>query len=160
MVSAQKPSVDAPDAPRPLDIRNVDDLLAVPGFTPEMVDKLRKFVIVLPNDGSPNTTSINVNTAPAEVLSARIDTLTLSDANALVASRKQAYFQNLAQFFTRMTSVQLSGAERQDLEQHLAVTTNYFIVNGHVQLNRAGLSVRALIRRDPNAARVVWVRED
>jgi general secretion pathway protein K len=156
MIAAQKPSVDAPDAPRPLDIRNVDDLLAVPGFTPEILDKLQKFVIVLPSDGATNTTLINVNTALAEVLAARIDTLTLSDANALVASRKQAYFRSREEFVARLNGKVPSPDER----DHLDVKTNYFIVNGHVRLNRAGLSVRALIRRDQNAARVVWVRED
>jgi general secretion pathway protein K len=158
MKAAVKPSVDAPDAPRPLNIRNVDDLLAVPGFTPEIVDKLRKFVIVLPDDGA--ITKINVNTASAEVLAARVGTLTLSDANALVASRKQAYFRDIEQFLGRMTTVQLPESEKQLLKQLMDVKTNYFIVNGHVRLSRAGLSVRALIRRDQNAARVVWVRED
>jgi general secretion pathway protein K len=156
MMAAQTQSVDAPDAPRPLNIRNVEDLLAVPGFTPEILDKLQKFVIVLPNDGATNTTLINVNTAPAEVLAARIDTLTLSDANALVASRKQAYFRSREEFVARLNGKVPS----QDEKDHLDVKTNYFIVNGHVRLNRAGLSVRALIRRDQNAARVVWVRED
>lgn len=157
MIAAQKPPTDAPSTARPLDIRNVEDLLAVPGFTPEMVEKLKKFVIVLPSTSK--DTSINVNTAPAEVLAARIDTLTLSEANSLVASRKQAYFRDTAMFETRLQS--LTGKKpTTDEARHIAVNTNYFIVNGRVRLNRAGLSVHALIWRDQNTAKVVWVRED
>jgi general secretion pathway protein K len=155
MVAAQKPSVDTPDAPRPIDIRNVEDLLAVPGFTLEMVEKLKKFVIVLPGD-TQEITWINVNTAPAEVLAARIDKLSLSDANAVVASRKQAHFRTVAEFQSRLNGIAVSPDEL----SHLEVRTNYFIVNGRVRLNRAGLSVRALIRRDQSQTRVVWVRED
>jgi general secretion pathway protein K len=156
MIAAQKSSTDTPNTSRPLDIRNVEDLLAVPGFSPAMVDKLKKFVIVLPNDGSTDPTWINVNTAPAEVLAARIDKLSLSEANTLVASRKQAYFRTIEEFVTRLNGIVPTPPERARLQ----VRTNYFIVNGHVRLNRAGLSVKALIRRDQSAAKVVWVRED
>src|SRR5665811_1082442 len=51
----------------PMNLTQVDDLLAVPGFTPEMLDKIKDFVIFLPR-----ATPINVNTAPAEVLAATV----------------------------------------------------------------------------------------
>jgi general secretion pathway protein K len=93
------------------------------------------------------------------VLAARIDTLTPSEANTLVASRKQAYFRDMTTFGTRMEG--LTGKKpTADEERHMAVNTKYFIVNGRVRLNRAGLSVHALIWRDLNTAKVVWVRED
>ena len=54
-----------PSGPLPMNLTQVDDLLAVPGFRPEMLNKIRDIVIFLPH-----ATPVNVNTAPAEVLSA------------------------------------------------------------------------------------------
>ncbi|HYD81202.1 MAG TPA: type II secretion system minor pseudopilin GspK [Paucimonas sp.] len=150
MSKAQKRLVEAPNAPQPLDIRNVEDLLAVPGFTLEIFNKLKDHVVVLPK-----RTTVNINTASAEVLSARIATLTLSEANALVAGRKRAHFRSINEIQTRLPGKQMT-LDPNDI----SIMTNYFIVNGNVRLNRAGLRVRALIERDGQSARVLWIRED
>lgn len=155
MESAQKNLTGAePNAPRPMDITQVEDLLAVPGFTVETLDKIKDFVVVLPNAGTP----VNVNTAPAEVLAATIDTLGLSSAAALVASRKKAYFRTMPDFEARAP---LPGAAG---NRDLSVATQYFIVNGNVRLSRASLQVHALVKRDgsgPNTTTtVMWIRED
>jgi len=46
--------------PQPIKLTQPEDLLAVPGFSPEMLDKLKDFVIFLPV-----VSQINVNTRPA-----------------------------------------------------------------------------------------------
>jgi len=69
----------------------VDDLLAVPGYTPDMLRILRPYVVVLPRTGG--ITPVNVNTAPAEVISARIDGVSLGDAAQMIASRDTAFLQ-------------------------------------------------------------------
>ena len=56
----------------------VEDLLAVKGFTPEIVNKLRPFVTVLPDP-----TPVNVNTAPPEVLNCFAYTCAFSVCAAL-----------------------------------------------------------------------------
>jgi general secretion pathway protein K len=61
-------SEDAQAAVQFLRFTQVDDLLSVPGYTPEMVNKLRSYVIALPRKSG--ITTINLNTAPAEVLAA------------------------------------------------------------------------------------------
>ena len=75
----------------------LDDLLAVPGFSPAMLEKLNDLVVFLPR-----ATPVNVNTAPAEILAARIDKLSLSDASALVAGRNTASFRDLADLPTAL----------------------------------------------------------
>ena len=65
------PTDNAPVAP--LQMISVDSLLDVPGFTPEMVARLRPFVTVLPT-----TTAVNMNTAPAEVIAAVVPGMSLS----------------------------------------------------------------------------------
>jgi len=152
--SLKKPEANAANSggqavPQPVNLMQVDDLLAVPGFTPEMLDRLKDFVIFLPR-----STPVNVNTAPAEVLAARISTLSLSDAAALVANRKTASYRDIADF-----SLRLQGKPLSDPANKLSVMTNYFLVNGKVRMSRARLEMQALIERNGASTRLVWIRE-
>ena len=150
-INPQAAAADSGSQPatQPMNLVQVEDLLAVPGFSPEMLDKLKNFVIFLPV-----ATPVNVNTAPAEVLAARIGTLTLSDATALVANRKTASFRDLADFAQR-----LQGKPFDASTGNVSVATNYFLVNGKVHMSRAGLDVLALIERNGANTRTVWIRE-
>ncbi len=87
-------------------------MLAVPGFTPEMLARIKDLVIFLPR-----ATPINVNTAPAEVLAARIDGLTLADATALVASRDTASFRFISDFTERLPDKSLSVSNLEAVSQ-------------------------------------------
>jgi general secretion pathway protein K len=127
----------------------LDDLLGVPGFEPAMLDNLKDFVIFLPRP-----TPVNVNTAPAEVLAARIDALTLSDATSLTTSRSAASFRDLADFSHR-----LPGKSYTLPASDASVTTTYFLVNGNVRMSRAGLAVQALVERNAATTRLIWIRE-
>lgn len=149
MAAAQKrrSGLGAPvdrNAPQPMDIHHVDDLLAVQGFTPEMVDKLKEFVVVLPE-----VTKININTAPAEVLAAKIGTL--SAAGQVVALRQNQPFVSVADASTRLPQVPDVG--------RFSFNTSYFLVNGNVRLNRAGMEMQALIKRTQNEQTLLWIRE-
>ena len=152
-MSQQKP-VDAAAntgdqvAPQPMKLLQVNDLLAVPGFTPEMLTKIMDFVIFLPR-----VSPVNVNTASAEVLSARI-ALKLSDAAALVESRRTASFRDLADFSNRLQGKPFSATG-----DKVSVTTNYFLVNGKVRISRAMLGMQALIERIDTNTRLIWIRE-
>lgn len=134
-----------------LALTQVDDLLAVPGFTPEAVAKLRELVVFLPV-----ATPININTASAQVISARIPGVSLSDAQQLVTTRDQAYFRNLIDLKSRWVA-------KASLPASNLVNTqsNYFIIHGHVQLDRSALDADALIERKPvtGRTRIVWIRE-
>jgi len=134
----------------PMNLTRTDDLLAVPGFTPEILGKIRDFVIFLPR-----ATPVNVNTAPAEVLAARIDGLTLADATALVTSRNTASFRFISDFTERLPGDSLSVS---NLEA--SVSTNYFLVNGKVRIDRANLDVQALIERNGTMTKLIWIQEN
>jgi general secretion pathway protein K len=142
-------SKSASSGAQPLNILYVDDLLAVPGFSPEALAKVKDFLVVLPKP-----TPVNVNTAPAEVLAAKIETLSLPDAKALVTSRERAWFVDMNDFAQRLPGKALPPGGSQ-----VAVATNYFLVNGNVRLNRAALDMQALIERSGPSTRVVWIRE-
>jgi len=135
--------------PQPIKLTQLEDLLAVPGFSPEMLDKLRDYVIFLPV-----VSQINVNTAPAEVLSAAFDTLSPADATALVASRNTASFRDLADFVNRMPGRTLAGSANK-----VTTITNYFLVNGKVHMTRAELDIQALIERKGSITKLIWIRD-
>lgn len=155
MAGAQKnpaaaPTKGNPGAAQPMGIAHLDDLLAVPGFSAAMLAKLKDWVVVLPR-----ATPVNVNTAPAEVLAARIDTLSNSDAAVLVASRRSAAFRDINDIAQRFPGKPLTVSAND-----VSVSTGYFLVNGKVRLNRAALEVQALIERKGLTTTVVWIREN
>lgn len=135
------------DTTRPIGFLQVDDLLAVPGFTPAVMTAIRDEVIFLPR-----ATPLNVNTASPSALSARLPALSLADAAAIVARRRTAAFRDLNDFNTRVPGI-ASDPDK------LSVSTRFFLVNGRVSMREAMLQVQALIERQGPLTRVVWMRE-
>lgn len=140
-----------PGGGEPMELLRVEDLLAVSGFTPQAVEKLREFVIVLPQP-----TLVNVNTAPAEVLAALSPNMSLSDAAVLVNMRRQGYFS-------------LDEKRYKDLQQvkshqpvvGIAVKSSYFLAYSRVQLDRASLDAVSLLQRgNGGLTTIVWIREN
>lgn len=141
---------------KPISLLQVDDLLAVPGITQEMVERLRPFVIVLPSGNT--LTTVNVNTAPPELLSAMVVNLSISEANTLVAQRKQAPWKNIGDFRNALSGRVVTAANSAD------VKSEWFLVDSRIRLDRAALDAQSLIYR-PSAAvaggtRVMWTREN
>ena len=126
----------------------VDDLLQV-GLTPEQVQRLKGFVTILPEP-----TQLNVNTASAEVLSARIGGLELTDARRIVAARDRAYFKDMGDALAHLREAVPSVTEA-----GLSVTTRYFSVDGLVTYGPARLAAHALVRREPVTLEVLWMKE-
>jgi len=136
----------------PIKFLEVEDLLAVRGITPDMLEKLRPYVIVLPE-----RTPINVNTASAEVLAAVIPNYSLSEAQSLLARRRNVPWNDLAKFQTEIGG-------RATVDDSLSVKSNWFLVNSRIRLDRATLNAQSLIQRSANpvggGVKVVWVRQD
>ncbi|MES2322057.1 MAG: type II secretion system minor pseudopilin GspK [Pseudomonadota bacterium] len=161
-VAAGKPPgmvpVDQPQPPArstvPIGLTGIDDLLSVQGYTPEVVDKLREYVIVLPEP-----TPVNVNTAKAEVIAALAEGFSVSQANALVSRREKAYYRQRPDF-----TAQLFGYNGPPLEEKTYdVKSEWFIVVSRVRLDRAALDAEALVNRkldDQVLTRTVWVRQN
>ena len=146
----QPPPVSVSSGPPMLAMTQVEDLLAVPGFTPEAVEKLRNLVIFLPVPLS----KVNINTAPAEVLTAVMEDGSASDAAFIVAARTTASFR---QGDARLAQIKTFSTGNFDFR------SNYFLVNGKVKLNRAALQIQALISRttgNPAKTQVIWTREN
>lgn len=141
--------------PAPLMMTSVDSLLDVDGVTPEMVERLRPFVTVLPT-----TTPVNMNTAPAEVIAALVPGMSVASAQALVSRRETVFFRN-----TGDVTLALRGAGAPpniQLDSTLIdVNSNYFVVHGRIQHERAEVDRTSLVYRDPttHSTRVVRIRD-
>jgi general secretion pathway protein K len=137
----------------PIKLLQVDDLLAVQGFTPAIVERLRPFLIVLPVPA----TKVNVNTAPAEVLSAIVDNLSVSEANSLVVRRKQAAWRDMSYFVAELNG-------RAITPNSANVMSEWFLVNSRIRLDRAALDAEALVYRPlglqaNGGTTVEWIRQ-
>ncbi|HEX8612508.1 MAG TPA: type II secretion system minor pseudopilin GspK [Telluria sp.] len=135
----------------PLALTQLDDLLAIPGYTLDTVNKLRLFAIVLPE-----RTKVNVNTAPAEVIAAIVEGYSVSEANALVLRRKQAYYRQLTEF-----TGQLYGKDV--VTNSYDIKSEFFLVKSRIRLDRAALDAEALVQRrldDRVTTTTVWVRQN
>ena len=129
----------------------LEDLLDVPGFTVEMLDTLRKYVVVLPK-----RTTVNANTASAEVISAVIPNLSLAEAQALVAQRDRSPWDSKNKFDLAVSGQRSAGAD-------IDVKSEYFLVQSWLKLDRASLNTEALVERtlgNNSVANVIWIHQN
>jgi general secretion pathway protein K len=152
-----KPGLDDDDdnaAVAPLQMISVDSLLNVPGFTPEMIERLRPFVTVLPT-----ITALNMNTAPAEVIAAVVPGMSLSNAQGLVSSRNTVFFRNVGDV---QLALQGAGVPQLSIDPStLDVNSSYFFIHGRVNHERAEVDRTTLIYRDAltHTTRIVRVQD-
>jgi general secretion pathway protein K len=150
-----------------LQMTNVESLLNVPGFTPEIVARLRPFVTVLPTQ-----TAVNMNTASAEVVAAIEPGMSLSNAQAFVARRQTVFFRNSGEVDLALRGAgappsanTTSGQTQPDASSSdqvpTDVTTSYFFIHGRVQHQRAEVDRTTLVYRDPltHSTRIVRVSD-
>jgi general secretion pathway protein K len=138
----------------PLQMTSVDSLLDIPGYTPEMVARLRPFVTVLPT-----VSAINMNTAPAEVIAAVVPGMNLSSAQAFVARRQTVFFHNAGDVTLALRG---AGVQQTSIDPNqFDVNTNYFLIHGRVQHERAEVDRTTLVYRDAltHTTRIVRVQD-
>ena len=138
-----------PDLPLRLLPASFDDLEFTDTRLRAAAEKIRRYVILLPVP-----TPVNANTAPAEVLAARMDGLRLVDAQRLVASRDRAAFKDLTDVVSRLGDVSLTAPAGT-----VVVASRFFVLEGSIEYRRARLHHRALLKREAGRVDVVWQRE-
>jgi len=142
-------------AVRPLPPILSTDIAAIPGLDPEAGPMLAPYLVTLDS----NKTKVNVNTAAAEVIAARIGT-SLARARAVVAQRERiSHFVDVGNFRNYLGDG--GGAEAGDAS--IATTSSYFFVRGQIKLARADIRMEALVRRSAQPGggpvEVLWQRE-
>ncbi|QXH58597.1 type II secretion system minor pseudopilin GspK [Pseudomonas maumuensis] len=148
---ATSPAVAAEPLParRPM-LRSVDALVGLKGMDAEALQRLRRFVTVLPA-----LTWINGNTASAEVLAAQVPGLSLQQAMALVAERDSGrWFINRGDFVNRLRMPQLAMAN-----VRVGINSDWFRLRGQARLGSRELPLQALLRqREGQLPDVIWSR--
>ncbi|MGF6098851.1 type II secretion system minor pseudopilin GspK [Pseudomonas sp. 18175] len=138
-----------PPAKYPM-LRSLDDLGDIEGLDPLLLRRLQGYMSVLPG-----ITWVNGNTASAEVLSAVVPQLSLSQAHGLVAERDSGqWFINRGDFVNRLHLPQVVVDTVQ-----VGITSEWFRVQGQVRREQRRVTIDALLHRpEERQPQVIWSR--
>lgn len=135
-------------AQRPRELTDLDNLRDIVGFTPEVIERLRPYVTVLPGYNP-----LNLNTANALTLAAVLDFLSPSEIQTMVSERQRIPYRDFAEFGQRMAHEdKLLSAKRGQLDTR----SRYFNVLVRVRLGRAASAVQVLLARKNHWPEIVW----
>ena len=123
-------------------LHSLDQLLDVAALTPAMLDRLRPYLVTLPE-----STPINANTASAIVLGAAIPALSSEAIASLVDRRKHVFLRQLADLQLIMQS-SLPPTVVPDLG-NLDVDSHYFIIRMQARIDQVTVHRDTLIYRAP-----------
>jgi general secretion pathway protein K len=87
-------------------------------------------------------TTVNINTAPREVIAAALPGLNVGDAERLVQYRQRTPFKKLQDIMTQLPALKSS-----DIESSVNWTSSYFEVRGRLRLSDRVLEQRSLVKR-------------
>jgi general secretion pathway protein K len=134
--------------PRAVGLRSIDDLRVLHGVTLPIIGALQPYVTFLPE-----ATTVNANTATAEVLGAVVDELGLAGARELIIQRdKGLWFANRADFVNRLPG------RKPDVGRRIGVSSKWFRVTGEVAVGDTIVGLRALLhRRDNGLSSIRWI---
>lgn len=130
-------------------LNEVSELYRVQGFRQEQIERLKPFVAALPH-----ATTINVNTAPAEVLAALCAGLPLADARNLVKLRTDGHFKDRADFRRHLKD----GIQVRDEDYN--VNSSFFSATARVHYGRVQTGYQALLQRSGEGkTSMVWLKQ-
>ena len=139
-----KPTSVFRGANRPL--LELGELSHVKGFDESSIERLLPFVSTLPV-----SLPINVNFASAEVLTAVIPDMSLSEARMLVQQRRGKPFTDILDFKQRLprTGIHVNN-------QDFSVSSDFFWVTGRARVAKSQVTTQALLQRTAGWPTVVW----
>ena len=117
------------------------------GLRASTVTKLMPYITLLPE-----RTTVNLNTAPAEVIYATVPKLQLADAKLAVTTRESAHFASIADAAKAVPAM----AGQLSVTQH-SVATRFFEVLGRIRLDQTVVEEKSLVQRDNfGNVRTLW----
>jgi general secretion pathway protein K len=120
---------------RPLS--NVSELAALDGMDKASYDRLLPHVTALPG-----RTSINVNTASAEVLMSLDENLDASTVEGLIAQREDGGFANIVDTFTVLVTPEVFNL--------ITESSSFFRLKAVVQIDTVRVTYFSILQRSPN----------
>jgi general secretion pathway protein K len=128
----------------PLQPQRVEQLVWL-GLSPQTVAALEPYVTLLPDSNA----RVNLNTAPAEVIYAAVNRISLADAQRLVAERARQHFRTLQDAKALLPET----AELSDAQA--GVGSRFFEVRGRLRMDDVVIEERSIVRRDGLEVRTV-----
>jgi general secretion pathway protein K len=116
------------------------------GLSPSTATALEPYVTVLPVK-----TTLNLNTASAEAISASMESLSIANARQLVERRTRSFFKTVDDANAGLPS----GGSRFNATQH-GVGTQYFEVQGRLRLDRTWVEEHSLVQRNGITVTTLW----
>ncbi len=141
---AASPPGDGRD--RPFLPQRIDQLVWL-GLSAEQVARLAPHVSLLPQ-----RTTLNLNTASAELISASVKGLDLGQARKMVEGRQRQHWPDLGR-----ADAALGGRATFSADRH-GLSSRFFSVTGQLRQEDLQISQQALMRRDGLEVRIVWRR--
>ncbi|MDO4232084.1 MAG: type II secretion system minor pseudopilin GspK [Lautropia sp.] len=131
-----------------------DDLRDLPGFNDDVMLKLEPHLTVLPEDA----TTVNLNTASAEVLEAVAPNWSPASIRAFVANRDVRPAESLQSSALGMAGSSSGVGGNTTLDSTLVnVKSAYFIADGIIRYDRVESHTQTLLRRqESGAVQVIW----
>lgn len=126
-------------------LQSVDELRLVKGFSAKVVEQLRPYVTALPAE-----TTLNVNTAPEQVLAALCTNLSAAALQPVLESREKQPLKEAKQFLEQLPSC--TPAPHTSL---YGINTGYFLVTIDIRYGRLLRRTEALIERPSGKPAIV-----
>ena len=145
LVSALATGADGDAGGAPLMPQEVSQLVWL-GLSPSTAAALEPYVTILPV-----RTTLNLNTASAEAISASMESLNIASARQLVERRTRSFFKDIAAANAALPS----GSAPVNAAQH-GVGTNYFEVYGRLRLDRTYVEEHSLLQRNGVTVTTIW----
>jgi len=139
-------------------LQYLDELINVPGYSSDTVKKLSQFTIVLPEP-----TTINLNTAPVEVLLALWPTLSQADATQFTRLRLSMPLKSQNDISQLLTKIQPNKATQ--ALSSVGVKSDYWLAQTNMVIEQRNISTQTLIQRfttrqsDNNYTAVLWSKQ-
>lgn len=125
---------------------DIDELGLVRGYSEDVINRLRSVAAALPE-----SISINVNSAPPEVLSALIPGLSIDDARVMAARRQSTPFLEVSSFLA-----QLPRGATAPPAGRFSVNSRYFLAAGRAKYGMAVTRMQVLLDRKSVWPEIVW----
>ncbi|MBC5765016.1 type II secretion system minor pseudopilin GspK [Ramlibacter sp. GTP1] len=117
------------------------------GVPVQTVAVLEPYITILPA-----RRPVNLNTAPAEVLYAVLEGISMADAQRLVSERERSHFRTISDAAKLVSAG--PGAEA-FADNRVSVASGFFEVRGRIRLGKVVIEERSIVQRDGLDVRVV-----
>ena len=117
------------------------ELALVKGLSYEDYTKIAPYICTLPE-----RTTVNINTAPAQVLMAVVEGLSESEADQIIEDRTQEPFTDVNSFMAHNLV-----KDKTVNQNSIGVASSYFMINAAAEFDQGRISMYSLVYRNPNA---------